>query len=193
MQLTKYLKDLNACDFIRLYSSYGNRIKGAVYQLIDNFTLFYFRFLVSKKITDEGYWSKIQTSSAYFNWCGLSFERICLLHIRQIKKALGIDGILSNEYSWRTPPCDGLPGVEIDMLIERADKVFNVCEMKFTKNPFTIDKQYAANLQNKIGRLRDATKTRNAIFLTMITASGLTHNEYANDVQNILTADVLFD
>lgn len=191
--LTKYLTDLEACGFIRLYSSYGNRIKGAVYQLIDNYTLFYYRFLSSKKITDEGYWSKIQTSSTYSNWCGLSFERVCLLHIKQIKKALGIDGILSNEFSWRTPPYADLPGVEIDLLIERADKVFNLCEMKFTKNPFTIDKKYAAVLQNKVSRLRDVTNTRNSIFLTMISASGLTANEYANEIQNILTAGALFD
>lgn len=191
--LTKYMTDLEACGFIRLYSSYGNRVKGTVYQLIDNYTLFYYRFLSSKRITDEGYWSKIQTSPAYANWCGLSFERICLLHIRQIKRALGISGILSNEFSWRTAPYADLPGVEIDLLIERADKVFNLCEMKFTKNPFTIDKKYSANLQNKVARLKDVTKTKNAIFLTMITASGLTSNEYAGDVQNTLTADDLFD
>ena len=191
--LTKYLTDLEACGFIRLYSSYGNRVKGTVYQLIDNFTLFYYRFLSSKKITDEGYWTKIQTSSTYSNWCGLSFERVCLLHIKQIKKALSIGGILSNEFAWRTPPYADLPGVEIDLLIERADKVFNLCEMKFTKSPFIIDKKYAAILQNKVARLRDVTKTRNAIFLTMISASGLTSNEYANEVQNVLTADDLFD
>ncbi len=191
--LTKYLGDLEACGFIRSYSSYGNRVKGTVYQLIDNYTLFYYRFLSSKKNTDEGYWSKIQTSAVFSNWCGLSFERICLLHIRQIKNALGIGGILSNEFSWRTPPYADLPGVEIDLLIERADKVFNLCEMKYTKNPFIIDKKYAANLQNKIARLRDVTKTRNAIFLTMIAASGLTLNEYAGDIQNIITADALFD
>ena len=191
--LTKYLTDLEACGFIRLYTSYGNRVKGTVYQLIDNFTLFYYRFLFSKKITDEGFWTKIQTSSKYSNWCGLSFERVCLLHIKQLKKALGIGGILSNEFAWRTPPYADLPGVEIDLLIERADKVFNLCEMKFTKNPFTINKNYAAVLQNKVARLRDVTKTRNAIFLTMISASGLTSNEYANEVQNVLTADDLFD
>lgn len=191
--LTKYLGDLEACGFIRSYSSYGNRVKGTVYQLIDNYTLFYYRFLSSKKNTDEGYWSKIQTSAVFSNWCGLSFERICLLHIRQIKNALGIGGILSNEFSWRTPPYADLPGVEIDLLIERADKVFNLCEMKYTKNPFIIDKKYAANLQNKIARLRDVTKTRNAIFLIMIAASGLTSNEYAGDIQNIITADALFD
>lgn len=190
--LTKYLVDLESCGFIRAYSSFGNRTKGTVFQLIDNFTLFYYKFLSAKKITDEAYWSKIQTSTTYFNWCGLSFERVCLLHIKQIKNALGIDGILSNEFSWRTPPYADLPGVEIDLLIERADKVFNLCEMKFTKNPFTIDKNYATVLQNKVARLRYVTKTKSAIFLTMISASGLTANEYSNEVQNIITADALF-
>lgn len=191
--ITKYLDELECCGFIRRYTSFGNQSKGTVYQLVDNYTLFYFRFLASKKITDESYWTKTQTSATYANWCGLAFERVCLLHVRQIKHALGITGILSNEYSWRTPPYADLPGVEIDLLIDRADKVFNVCEIKYTKGKYTIDKNYSSILQNKIMRLRDMTKSKNAIFLTMITANGITANEYAGDVNNCITADALFE
>lgn len=184
-----WLEELDACGFIRKYNSFG----AAVYQLIDNYTLFYFRFIESKNNTEEAYWSKSQRTPAYHNWCGLAFERVCLLHIRQIKKALGISGIISNEYSWRTPSYADLPGVEIDLLIDRADRFFNVCEMKYTRSKFTIDKKYSAILQNKIQRLRDVTKTKNAIFLTMITANGLTANEYTGEVQNVLTAEALFE
>lgn len=191
--ISKYLEELKCCGFIRRYSSLGNQSKGAVYQLIDNYTLFYFRFLATKKITDESYWSKSQTSVTYANWCGLAFERVCLLHIRQIKHALGITGILSNEYSWRTPAYADLPGVEIDLLIDRADKVFNVCEIKYSKGKFTVDKKYSSILQNKMSRLKDVTKSKNAIFLTMITVDGVTANEYANDVNNSITSDALFE
>lgn len=190
--ITKYLEELECCGFIRRYTSYGNQLKGAVYQLIDNFTLFYFRFLASSKITEESYWTKMQTSAVYANWCGLAYERVCLLHIRQIKQALGISGVISNEYTWRTPPYADLTGVEIDLLIDRADKVFNVCEIKYSKGKYTIDKKYSTNLQNKISRLRDVTKTRNSIFLTMITVNGITANEYANDVNANITSDDLF-
>lgn len=191
--LTKYLDELEACGFIRSYIPYGKQFKFAVYQLIDNYTLFYYRFLASRKIKDESFWLKSQNTSTYANWCGLAFERVCLLHIRQIKKALGISGVISNEYSWRTPPYADLPGVEIDLLIDRADKVFNLCEMKYTTGKFTIDKKYSEILRNKVQRLYDVTKTRSAVFLTMISANGLAANAYVNDITSVLTAEDLFD
>lgn len=190
--MTKYLNELEACGFIRSYTPFGKQLKLSVFQLIDNYTLFYYRFLSSKKIKEEGFWIKSQKTTTYANWCGLAFERVCLLHIRQIKKALGISGVISNEYSWRTQPYANLPGVEVDLLIDRADKVFNLCEMKYTTGKFTIDKKYSEVLRNKIQRLYDITKTHNAVFLTMISANGITENEYANDVSCILTAEDLF-
>ena len=191
--MTKYLDELEACGFVRSYTPYGKRLKHSVFQLIDNYTLFYYRFLASKKIKEEGFWLKSQKTSTYANWCGLAFERVCLLHIRQIKTALGIAGVISNEYSWRTPPYADLPGVEVDLLIDRADKVFNLCEMKYTTGKFTIDKKYSEVLRNKVQRLYDVTKTRNAVFLTIISANGLTANAYANEIPCVLTADDLFD
>ena len=191
--MTKYLDELEACGFVRSYTPYGKQLKHSVFQLIDNYTLFYYRFLASKKIKEEGFWLKSQNAASYANWCGLAFERVCLLHIRQIKKALGISGVISNEYSWRTPPYADLPGVEVDLLIDRADKVFNLCEMKYTTGKFTIDKKYSDTLRNKVQRLYDVTKTRNAVFLTMISANGLTANAYANDIATVLTANDLFD
>lgn len=191
-KLSDCLEELNACGFIRKYNSLGSKKKNTVYQLIDNFTLFYLRFISDKKITEENFWSKSQRTPAYHNWSGLAFERVCLLHIRQIKLALGISGIISNEYAWRAAPYADLPGVEIDLLIDRADNVLNLCEMKYTKGKFTIDKKYSDILNNKMQRLYDESKTRNAIFLTMISANGLTANAYANNVSSLITADDLF-
>lgn len=191
--MSKYLSELTACGFIHSYTPYGKQSKYSVYQLIDNYTLFYYRFLASKKIKEENYWIKSQNTTTYHNWCGLAFERVCLLHIRQIKKALGISNVISNEYSWRTPPYADLPGVEIDLLIDRADKAFNLCEMKYTTGKFTIDKKYSEVLRNKVQRLYDVTKTRNSVFLTIISANGLTANAYANDIAYTLTSDDLFD
>lgn len=190
--MSKYLNELEACGFIRCYTPFGKQIKHSVFQLIDNFTLFHFKFLASKKIKEEGFWIKSQKTPVYANWCGLAFERVCLLHIRQIKHALGVSGVISNEYSWRTPPYADLPGVEVDLLIDRADQVVNICEMKYTVGKFMIDKKYSAILKNKVQRLYDVTKTRKAVVLTMISANGLTANAYANEVSTILTADDLF-
>lgn len=191
--LTKYLEDLENCGFIRRCQAIGSKTKNALYQLIDNFTLFYFRFMDGKQITDRNYWSKIQTAPIYHNWCGLAFERVCLLHSEQIKKALGISGVITNEYSWRTSVTEEHPGAQIDLLIDRSDKVINLCEIKYSDAPYTIDKKYMENLRNKVALFRQISKTRKGIALTMITSSGLVKNSYSmNNIHSQVTADDLF-
>ena len=192
-QLTKYLEDLENCGFVRRYQAIGSAIKNAVYQLIDNFTLFYFKFMEGKRNTDSSYWSKIQLTPAFHTWSGLAFERICLLHSEQIKRALGISGVITNEYSWRTVATEYHPGAQIDLLIDRSDKVINLCEIKYSDSPYTIDKKYMENLRNKAALFRQLTKTRKGIALTMITSQGLAQNSYSiNNIHSQLTADDLF-
>lgn len=191
--LTKYLEDLENCGFIRRYQAIGSKTKNSLYQLIDNFTLFYFKFMESRKNTDANYWSKIQMSPVFHTWSGLAFERVCLLHSAQIKKALGISGVLTNEYSWRTVANDEHPGAQIDLLIDRSDKAINLCEIKYSYGPYTIDKKYMENLRNKATLFRQLTKTRKGIALTMITSFGLVKNSYSmNSIHSQITADDLF-
>ena len=192
--LTKYLEDLVNCGFIRKYYSIGQKSKNAVYQLIDNFTLFYFKFIDGKRNVDANFWSKIQTAPVFHTWRGLSFERICLLHSEQIKKALGISGVITNEYAWRTTATEEHPGAQVDLLVDRSDKVINLCEIKYSDGPYVIDKKYMENLRNKIAMFRQITKTRKGIALTMITSYGLVNNTYSmNGIHSQITADDLFD
>lgn len=83
-------------------------------------------------------------------------------------------------------------GAQIDLVIDRRDQAINLCEIKFSVKPFVIDKKYDAELRNKIGTFRDETKTRKAVFLTMITTFGLHKNMYAHNVQNDLQMEMLF-
>lgn len=190
--LTKYLDELESCGFIRRYNSYSSKTKNSVFQLIDNFTLFYFRFLASGINNDPQYWSKCQTSPEYFNWMGLAFERVCLLHTDAIKRALGISGIITSEYALRLPPQDGMSGAEIDLLIDRSDNAITICEIKYTKGPFTITRSYSDILWNKVARLTASLRTQRSIFVALISPMGITENEYVSSVQNIITLDDLF-
>jgi len=187
-----YLEELESSGFIRRYNAIGAKSKNAIFQLIDNFTLFHFRFLSRKTITDENYWSKIQGTTLYNNWSGLAFERVCLLHSNLIKRALGIEGVLTIECSWRALSTDSRPGAQIDLLIDRNDKAINVIEIKFTKGKFTITKKYLETLENKRNRLQESLKSHKSIFLTMLTPEGLTDNGYSQEIDNSLTADILF-
>ena len=194
--LTKVLKELQQCDFIRSYSSMGRKSKGMLYQLIDLFTLFHLRFVAKHSSQDEQYWSNLDEHT-HDAWAGYAFERVCLHHIPQIKKKLGISGVLTNAYGWSTKPMidedeTEWEGAQIDLLLSRADDVINICEMKYSKHSYTITDDYSKRLRTKMSVFRHHTKTRFALHLTFITTFGLTHNKYWNMAQSEVVMDDLF-
>jgi len=190
--LTTILDDLESCGFIRKYSSIALKTKDATYQLIDNFTLFYFRFLQEPEVSDPNRWSKMQNTPACNTWRGLAFERVCLLHEEQIKAALGISGILSGSYSWYWKGDEQYPRCQIDLLIDRADGVINLCEIKYSRDLFVADKNLVDEVQRKATIFAGRTKTRKALHPVLITARTLLRNAYSDTFTNIVTGESLF-
>jgi AAA+ ATPase superfamily predicted ATPase len=185
--LTRILDELEESSFIRRYKSFGKKQKESLYQLIDNYSLFYLRFIKKVDRDEEHFWINLLETPAFYSWAGYAFEMVCLRHIYQIKQALGISGVQTSISTWRSP------GAQIDLLIDRKDQVINICEMKFSINPFNIDKKYAEILRNKMGNFRQVTDTKKALFLTMITTYGLDNSKYSGLVQNSLDMNILFD
>ncbi len=191
-KLTKYLDELEQCDFIRRYTMIGKAKKGSIFQLIDSFTLFYFRFMKSHSMTTGPIWVKLQGKPKFNSWTGIAFERVCLIHIDQIRKRLGISGVITTVHSWQKKE-DETPGAQIDLLIDREDGVITLCEMKYQTGKFAIHKKDSLSLQNKVDALANSLKTKKAIHLTMITGYGLAPTEYSSMVQSEVVADNLFD
>ena len=123
-------------------------------------------------------------------WAGYAFEILCLLHIPQIRTALGISGVLTEIFTWKSKSHD--PGAQIDLVIERGDQVVNLCEMKYASSEFAIDKAYDRNLRNKRSAFLAETHTRKAAQTTMITAYGLRKNMYQAGIPFEITLDDLF-
>ena len=190
--LSKVLDELEYCGFIRKYSGYGKKTKQAIYQLVDNYTLFYFKFIQQNKNNDEHFWSVSIDSATHRAWSGLAFERLCMAHTQQIKAGLGISGVLSNIYSWRKEADENGNGAQIDLLIDRNDHVINVCEMKYSMSEFTIDADYERELRNKKSLFIETTKTRKAVHLTMVTTYGVRQNSHSGVVQSEITLEDLF-
>jgi uncharacterized protein len=189
--ITKPLTDLEHSGFIKAYSSIDTKQKNTVYRLSDYFCNFYFRFIKPATFRGKDAWLKAIDHPAYRVWEGITFEQICIDHSWQIKKALGVQGVLSTDYSWRGT--HGEESAQIDLLIDRRDQVVNLCEVKFSLSEWTIDADYAARLRRKTHIFKESTKTRKAVFLTMITTFGLTQNQYARSVvQNEAVLDDLF-
>lgn len=189
--LTRLLQNLADSDFVRPYHYFGKRRNGMLYQLCDNYTLFYFRFVRDHYGRDEHFWTNTLDNPARRAWAGLAFEMVCKAHVWQLKRKIGIVGVLSEDSVWYSTAEDG-DGAQIDLLIDRRDRVVNLCEMKFSINPFTIDKAYDLQLRNKLAAFRQETQTRKALHLTMVTTYGVKRNMYSGLVQSEVCMDDLF-
>lgn len=191
--LTTKLEELESCGFIRKYYAFGMKKKNAIYQLMDCFTLFYFKFLKSQP-TDEHFWTNQINTPLVNTWMGLAFERVCMEHIEQIKVKLGISGVLTEVNSWycKADLDNGVFGSQIDMLIVRKDQVINLCEMKYSQSEYTITEKVDRNIRNKINDLITVSGTKYAIYPTIITTYGLVENSYSQEVQSVVTIDDLF-
>lgn len=192
--LSTVLANLESCGFIRKYANYGCADRKALYQLVDFFTLFYFRFLRHSSFRNLQYWSALQRTPRFYAWAGVSFEILAMEHIAQIKKRLGISGVATSVYSWRSRSAGAgdQRAAQIDMVIERADNTINVCEMKFSEGEFSISKDYDKVLRNKIERFLQETKSRKSVQLTFVTSYGLKKGMYAGVAQNEVVLDDLF-
>ncbi|HHG84494.1 MAG TPA: ATP-binding protein, partial [Bacteroidetes bacterium] len=153
--LTRALSELEESGFIEKFPAYGHVKKNALYRLIDEYSLFYLNFI--ENASAKSSWLKRFNSQAFKVWSGFSFETVCLKHVEQIKLALGISSVSSENYSWTEKGTK--TGAQIDLLISRNDNVINLCEMKFYNAPFTISKRYAVEIRNKIDLFQRSTQT----------------------------------
>ena len=189
---TRLLEELEESGFLLKYSPYRKKSRNSIYQLIDFYSLFYLKFIKDSNPKDSNQWINTIDNPKHRAWSGYAFELVCLSHLAQIKKELGISGVYTTSSSWRSSINN--VGAQIDLVIDRRDQVINLCEMKFSINPFTIEKKYADELRNKMGIFKSETKTRKAVFLTMITTYGIQPNVHSIGlVQNDINLEALFE
>lgn len=183
--LTRRLDELEQCGFIRRYSAKGD--SADTYQLTDFYTIFYFDYIKNNRNLDSDFWMHQGGTHRHSVWMGLAFERVCFAHIAQIRKALGISGIVTRTFAY----CPGTS--QSDMVIERGDGAVTVCEMKCTNTEYLIDKSEAARLQKRKEDVGKLYKNKKTVFLALVTKSGLAGNQYsATLVNNVVTGDDLF-
>jgi hypothetical protein len=188
--LTEMLKNLKDSQFVRVYNTFGYNEKNLVYQLADYFTLFYLRFMKGKQNPDEHFWTHYLDNPAKSSWAGQTFEQVCKDHINQVKKAIGISAVLTDISSWNGISETGK--AQIDLVIDRRDRITNICEIKFSVGEFAIDKDYEDKLRKKMQVFREATKSRKALQLVMITTYGVRQNSHSGIMQSQVKMDDLF-
>jgi hypothetical protein len=188
---TTLLEELTQSGFIRQYLPFGKGKREALYQLIDPFVLFYLTFLKGSRTSGAGAWMAQLDSPKWQAWSGYAFEYVCLQHIESLKKHLGIGGVYAEISTWRSKTSE--KGAQIDLLIDRKDRVINVCEMKFSTAPYTITKAYADQLRHKMQAFKSETGTKKTLLLTFVAAHGLAPNDHATQlVHDALDMNALF-
>ena len=190
-RLNTVLNNLEECDFIVKRPIYGRK-NTALYRLIDFYTLFYYKFIDGNDILDDHWFSHNLDSRSVTSWMGLTFELICLQHHFQIKKALGISGVATSVYTWKCDSTEEHKGAQIDMLIERADRMIHLCEMKYSKSTYNIDKDYAMKLRERMGIFNHVTKNKKGLLHTFVTTYGLGEGKHTSLVHSEVTMDDLF-
>ena len=191
---SKLIHELLESGFIAQYIPFGKTTNELIYKLCDEYSLFYLKFIENSKSTGKGSWLKKSTGQSWTSWSGFAFENICLRHIPQIKKALGISGIYTEQSVWRYAANKEETGAQIDLLIDRQDNCINLCEIKFYNTEFIIDKKYADELENKRTVFLQKCQPKKSVFITLLTTFGAKENEqYWRVAQNQLKMSVLFE
>ena len=189
---SKQLKALESGAFIIKYDSYGNGKRNSYYKVSDPFCIFYLRFVRDSSPRAKKEWLGAAGSQAVAVWNGLAFENLCFNHIKQIKAALGISGVTTEESLWSKQGTDEEEGAQIDLIIERKDNVVNMCEAKFYSDEFIANKDCHFALVRRERLLREIIPKKASIHNTLITTFGLKQVEYFGDFVNVITLDDLF-
>jgi uncharacterized protein len=191
--ISKVIKDLVQCNFILALNSYNGKKNHITYRLIDEFTIFYLKYIEHKKRVSPSHWQKTMESQAYKIWAGYAFENVCFRHQQLIVKAMKLEVIHTNFSSYTVKGSDETPGTQIDMLLDRDDGIINLIEIKFQNEPLLFTKAYSQTLRTKMAIFRHATKTRKSLFTSMVSAFGVIPNEYSNGfLAHDITVDDLF-
>jgi uncharacterized protein len=192
------LEELEESGFIMSLPQYGKNIKDRRWRLTDEYSFFYLTWVedirnnILRK-SDPEYWMKNQTSQKWVSWAGYAFENVCLKHVSKIKEALGLSGVSSFETQWSFHGTNKGEGVQIDLVIDRADDCINLCEIKFCNDVYVLTKKDQEDLERKLRVFQRETKTRKTLFTTMITPYGVEENiHYLGTVQKQLTMNDLF-
>ena len=144
--ITKLFVDLELCEFIQRYVPYNlnETSPSARYAINDEYLQFYFRFVQPiKQRIEAGEFDRDPVLAInrqhYAQWLGYVFERFCRRYYYIIAKILGFPAVeyqVGCYFSRKTDAKD--PGFQIDLLFDRKDRVYTVCEIKYKESKINV-------------------------------------------------------
>lgn len=189
--LSETLRALEASDFIELYQPFENNKRNKQYRLTDPFCLFYLD-QVEGRNRKANFWRDNENMASLNPWRGRAFENACLSHVEQIKSALSVGGVASDNAPWTLRGMDGEKGMQLDLVISRSDRVVNLCEMKFVTGEFEVKNDYEMKLRERIQWMVEHVSRRHNVQMTLVTTYGLKFGIHSGIFQRVVTMDSLF-
>lgn len=190
---SRILEQLIDCGFVKALNPFGKKTKDTVFRIIDFYSIFYMKFINGNVSDRTNVWQSLSNGATYQSWMGYAFENICLTHLKSIHETLGISGIYTQVSSFHFKGDDTLPGVQIDLIIDRNDGIINLCEAKFTNTEFILTKEYIANLRRKRTVFQQVSKTKKSVTTILLTSYPALQNKYYNEeVHSEVSLDRLF-
>lgn len=184
------MNDLLSSGFITSYTLFGRKKRGTIYKLVDEFSIFYHKFMKANKKYTKGMWNQLAASQTYKIWCGFAFENLCYKHVDDIKKEIGIAAVYTEISSFRKIGTNETKGFQIDLILDRKDDTINLCEVKYYGASFKVDKKYAKELNERRQRFIEYSKTKKQVFTTLITNHSLIENEHS---QSVIDSSITLD
>lgn len=186
--LNKRLNELEAAGFIKSYIPYGYHKREKFYRVIDEYALFYLKWIEPVNASGLGVaanqWQSSMQSAAFQAWSGYAFESVCYKHIDQIAAALNLSNNIIGLSSWRHLPKirSNSNGAQIDLLLERNDDAITICEIKYSNKEYVFDKTSAKEIANKLMTFETENKIKKQIFVALITTYGIKQSIWANEL-----------
>ena len=194
-RLTTVLNNLERCDFIMKFRYYGKKSQDRIYKLTDFYTLFYLKYIEPNKDSfDDVWWQHHAASHSVESWQGLTFELLCLMHISRIRQALSIGGVATEVSAWfdKADQQKATKGSQIDLIIERADRIIHLCEMKFSQGEYRITAEYEKKLRDRMELFREKTHSKKSLVHTFVTTFGVSNGAHSGIVHSEVLLDDLF-
>ena len=189
--LSETLRALEASDFIELYQPFENNKRNKQYRLTDPFCLFYLD-QVEGRNRKPNFWRDNENMAALNPWRGRAFENACLNHVEQIKAAMGVAGVASDNAPWTLRGIGDEKGMQLDLVISRSDRVINLCEMKFVAGEFEVKNDYEMKLRERIQWMVEHVSRRHNVQMTLVTTYGLKFGIHSGIFQRVVTLESLF-
>ena len=191
----KVMAQLANCGYIKRTQVPHVKGKQFFVQLVDPFILFHYKFIAPSIEGDRNAYGKwqdfVNSGGAYSNWRGHAFEILCQYHAEELKLAINIGDVKTSQYPWTSSRKKG--GAQLDLVFERADKLVNICEMKFTDDVFAMDEEYEKKLMNKKKVFKEESGMDWPVKIVLVSARGMKYNQYSDQVSKVITLDDLFD